>query len=104
MITIISPVTGAITSSEYSLKRDISILEARETESALPCTLAVVGALATTETITIQYWDGANWRALNIGGAILFDATNYNVRSFYAPLTIRAVKSITAGAVGLVAL
>ena len=104
MITIISPVTGAITSSEYSLKRDISILEARTTESALPCTLAVVGALATTETITIEYYDGANWRALKIDGAVTFNADYYNVRTIYAPLIIRAVKSITAGAVGLVAL
>ena len=66
MITIISPATDAVTSYEYNLRRDISILQSRETESAIPCTFAVVGELATTETITIEYWDSLAWRTLKV--------------------------------------
>jgi len=91
-----------------------SIIEGIDQHTPLPINFYVIGTLGSSETITLQYWDGYAWRNANISGnnGVILDANNA-VKSLYNNLStfskanskyksnLKLVKTTTAIAVGV---
>ncbi len=88
MPEVITPQTTAETSGTLILGREGGL--------PLPATLYVIDALDGVEEITVEYWDGAEWRdsqqRLDVGHPML---------SLYSPAIIRVDKPITVNEVGV---
>lgn len=68
---------------------------------ALPVTLALIGA-AGSDSIKVQYYDGANWRDWKAGGNdVVLNANDTTVR-IDRPFKIRASKGETTATIGVV--